>query len=572
MKLILADYISSLKEDRELDLLATNLLRELDIIPLTTPQKGRQFGVDIAAVGPDPDSDQGETLFLIAVKQGNITRSNWSTEKTGVRATLEDIKDVYLNTSIPDQFKNTPKKIIVLSNGYIEQNVNINWVNYTNANTNAGIIYEYWGIDKLVSLAEKTQFSETLFPDEVRSLLRKSLALLDLPEYDYRHFYQLLDKIFLVEAEISKKETIKKIRLINSCLAIVYNWAVGYNNCKPPVIISERVIITSWNWIQHTPFDKDVEVIQEFLAIVKNKSAIDYSYFVKIKDALLVEDGLSHTGHMDHIEYCLLTFEQIGFISIMGLSKLWFTEVGMYQKDELFELSKGQFAEAEVIADYLCKLIDNNPSSLYPKFDEHCIEINLALILLYETGRFETAVRWLGGLVNYLSLNYSLYGFFPLWITDYEKLIPLNHTKDKEEPDSSILAVVLAEWCLIFKQDAMYHNLRYIITDLIKKVNLQLWKPDKETEQLFYSQNAMYDSGESKVSIKLYKNYREYLMEMTEERELWTDEFKMSCIKNGMLFIGYMAFRHYRTYVFPSLWRRFLNSPFCFNPKIEPEI
>ncbi len=566
MKLVLSDYIASLKEDLELDTFTVNLLKELDIIPLTVPQRGRQHGVDIAAVGPDFDNPiQSETLFLIAVKRGDISRATWNTGVNAVRSTLDEIKDVYINACIPDKYKNFSKKIVLVSNGSINQNVNIDWVGYTRTNSTDRITYDFWGIDKLILLAEKSQFTESLFPKDVQSLLRKSLALLDLVEYDYRHFYALLNKLLVADDSLSKKSTIKKLRLINSCLSIVFYWAEGYNNVKPALVIGERVLLNTWNWLRKNSFSQDPDIIIEYLAILKTKSQIDFNLFLKVKDVYLIEDGLAFTGHMEHTEYCLLTYEQIGIISTIGLTKLWYAEIGMYQQDELFQNSLYQFQDAEVIADFLCHLINNNPSSLYPKFDEHSIDINLAMILLYETGRFETAAKWLGGLINYLSLNYSLYGFFPLWITDYKKLAELAGTREQCPPESSILITVLAEWCLILRQYDMYYNLRYISNDLVKGVNLQLWKPDKETEETFYIKNTMHDSGESKVSIVLHKNVREYLMEMTEERSLWTDESEMSFFKQGVPFIGYLAFRHFRTYVFPIFWRQFLNSPFCFN-------
>lgn len=573
MKLVLREYITALKEDRELDSLVSNLLRELDIIPLTTPQRGRQYGVDIAAVGIDFDNnDNTETLFLLAVKQGNINRTNWDAASTGVRTTLTEIKDVYLRTSVPERYKNLPKKIIVVSNGAIEQNANINWVSYINENSSDNIAYEYWGIDKLILLAEKAQFSETLFPQEIQSLLRKSLALLDLPEYDYRHFYQMINKILTEDTSLSRKEIIKKIRLLNSCLAIVFYWAQDYNNLKPALLISERVILNVWHWLEKKSLSTDIEIIKEYLAILKNKGEIDFYFFGKVKDAYLVEDGLAFTGHLDHIEYCLLTYEQIGIISNIGLTKLWFAEMGMSIDDEVFENAKSNFTEAEIISDYLCHLIKNNRASLYPKFDEHSIEINLALILLYQTDRHADAIRWLSEMINYISINYRMNNFFPLFITDYEKLGDISVATENKNPESSILIPVLAEWCLIFKQHDLYYSLLFIADEQIKETDLQLWFPDKTTEQFLYSDNAMHDSGQTKTSIKLYKNHREYLMEMTEERSLWQEEFEMSFMKNGLTFIGYIAFRHFRTYVFPFFWRRFLNSPFCFNSKAICEI
>ena len=153
MKLVLRDYLLSLKEDGELDAFIVRLIRELDLIPLTIPQRGRQYGVDISAVGPDFDkANHEQTLFLFVIKQGNITRANWDAVETGVRTTLNEILDVYLVNHVPIECKTYPVKIVLSTNGEIKSNVWTNWVNYTNQNSKSGISFEFWGTDKLADL------------------------------------------------------------------------------------------------------------------------------------------------------------------------------------------------------------------------------------------------------------------------------------------------------------------------------------------------------------------------------------------------------------------------------------
>jgi hypothetical protein len=132
MKSILRDYLLSLREDGELDAFVVRLIRELDLIPFSTPQRGRQHGVDVAAAGPDFENPSKQlTVFLFVIKQGNITRTNWDAAETGVRSTLNEILDIYLVTLIPDEYKHLPVKIILITNGEIKQTAWINWVNYT---------------------------------------------------------------------------------------------------------------------------------------------------------------------------------------------------------------------------------------------------------------------------------------------------------------------------------------------------------------------------------------------------------------------------------------------------------
>ncbi len=120
------EYITLLKEDGELDALISDLLIGMKITPISLPEKGRQHGVDIAAVGIDQKDKKGKD-FLFVVKQGNLTRSNWDSKVNSVRPSLNEINDVYINSILEPKYTDLPIKIVVATNGEIGQNVQINW-------------------------------------------------------------------------------------------------------------------------------------------------------------------------------------------------------------------------------------------------------------------------------------------------------------------------------------------------------------------------------------------------------------------------------------------------------------
>lgn len=70
MKIILKEYLASLKERKELDSsVLPNLLAEIGLEVLNLPMLGtRQYGVDIAAVGQVAGEDQER--FLSVLHQG----------------------------------------------------------------------------------------------------------------------------------------------------------------------------------------------------------------------------------------------------------------------------------------------------------------------------------------------------------------------------------------------------------------------------------------------------------------------------------------------------------------------
>jgi len=95
MKLIIREYLSLLKESKEIDRMLPDLLLAMGIEPFSKAQIGvRQYGVDVAAVGLD--EDDVEKLFLYIIKQGDIGRRDWDSNEQAVRQSLDEIKDVYL--------------------------------------------------------------------------------------------------------------------------------------------------------------------------------------------------------------------------------------------------------------------------------------------------------------------------------------------------------------------------------------------------------------------------------------------------------------------------------------------
>lgn len=223
MKLVIREYLTMLKESGELDVLLPDLLLNMGIEPLSKPQQGvRQDGVDIPAVGLDPDNNNTKTLFLFIIKAGNVDRSNWDNSKQGVRSSLNEIMDVYLTTHVEQRHQSLPKKIVLCFNGEIKQEAESNWIGYVKNNIKPGKVeFALWNADKLSILIERYFLDEYLFPEKSRKKLRKTLAMLDLSEYDLSHFYALLEEI-LFKSKLPKKmnasagkKRLKAIRLIH---------------------------------------------------------------------------------------------------------------------------------------------------------------------------------------------------------------------------------------------------------------------------------------------------------------------------------------------------------------------
>ena len=120
MKLLIRDYIGSLKEREDLDAILPDLLSELGFNVYSRPGRGTaSAGVDIAAVGDDEDG-QRKKVLLFSVKQGDLTRQDWNGTPQALRLSLEEILDVTLQT-IPARYKRLKVVICLCFGGDVQE-------------------------------------------------------------------------------------------------------------------------------------------------------------------------------------------------------------------------------------------------------------------------------------------------------------------------------------------------------------------------------------------------------------------------------------------------------------------
>ncbi|WP_422005391.1 hypothetical protein [Roseivirga pacifica] len=529
----------------------------MKIPPLVRPEKGRQDGVDIAAVGVDPE-DNVKKVFLFVVKQGDISRATWDDGQNSVRASLNEVFDVYLNTRIQTKHKNLPIKIVVSTNGYLSQNVQVPWVQYTNQQSKENLEIDFWGIDKLTTLCEEYFFAESLFPAEHAKLLHKTLAFIELNDYGLNHFEELIN--LTLEKKESKRGSVKQVKLLNLCLHMIWVWGKDLNNLKPVFNASEILLIKTWHWLETRDFLNHKKTATAYHEIRQTHADIGFDYFAKLQPYCGVKHSLNKRTY-NYFDYSLVVWEQIGIISNIGLSMFYEAEVRAYVSKKNSPLVSANLQNSSVIAESLFQLIDNNPPSLNPNYDEHSIEINLGLLLLYKTGHHDLARNWLKKLISMTANAYGLYRDFPLFYTNEEKLIESHFNKEKIEVSSSILYTVLSEWCVILDSEEDYETLKSIIKTSFPDLDLQMWYPEQETYELLFKGDASRQSGTVQHSIQLPDSFSEYKNVLLKEIELYSSERNFTFYNSGFYYLAYLMSRHYRTYLFPHLRRKYLEIP-----------
>lgn len=564
MKLVIREYLSMLKESRELDTLLPDLLLSMGITPLSKAQVGvRQYGVDVAGVGPDLDDNSIDKLFLFTIKQGDFSRKIWDDgSPQAIRPSLNEIIDVYIPGHIDEEHKKLPKKVVVCCGGDLKQDIENNWRGYKNNHTKSGDLeFDLWDGNKLTLLIENFLLDEYLFPQLVQKHLRKTIALVDQNENEPRYFYQLIEEIlFQGNLPKEKKKNAERKRqkalcLLDLSLNIVFYWCQEADNLKPALLCAERAVLRNWDWMrQNELFDCKV-TNEKFTQLFFTYLKVTGAYANKLRSHCIVRDGLFGYG-ADELEYPLRTFEVIGILGVLGMV---FWNLSTITRDE--QLCKRYEEQMQAVAQMLAALIENNPPAFAPRYDGHVIDIALGLFTLIAAGYINQAARWVKELSHHIIFAYQIGKYFPIASDNYNDLIALEVglAPPKEKlMELSTLLPMLAGWYAVLNLADDYKAFQEAMTRTFNKISLQLWFPDENTDNHLYSTNAGYASGFTFHPFRLPESFDDLKNYIIRLREEYKDFDNISCVTRGWFVIGLIASRHFRTPIIPAYWQNYL--------------
>ena len=152
MKLIIKQYLDSLKERGELDAILPDLLSQMGLNVISRPRIGTsQHGVDVAAVGCLDGGE--EKVYLFSVKSGDLTRSSWDGIATqSLRPSLNEIQDAYIPNRLPPEHRNKQIVICLCFGGEIQEQARSLVTGYIKDNTKDNLEFQEWNGDKLADL------------------------------------------------------------------------------------------------------------------------------------------------------------------------------------------------------------------------------------------------------------------------------------------------------------------------------------------------------------------------------------------------------------------------------------
>lgn len=548
MKLIIKQYLASLKERDELDVILPDLLSQLGLNVFSRPKRGtRQYGVDVAAVGSL--DGKVEKVYLFSIKSGDLKRDSWNGETSqALRPSLDEIQDVYIPFHLPKEHANRTIVICLCFGGDIQEEVRLQVEGYITQKTSDKIAFEEWNGDKLAELILTSFLHENLLPD-LHSQLRKSLALLDEPDASYQHFSKLI-KTLSSNCQ-DDKDIVKRLRQINICLWILFSWARDIGNIEAAYLAGELSMLHAWQLAKSFVSKKTktaLEVQDTFNSILDVYLRISLEYARKIIPYVSKRYAISNAIHSQFgLDVNLKLFDILGRLSTLGICMALRVET----TDDKYQKLISSHSEATK------QFIFNNPELLLPVKDSQVTDISITILFFLISGDIEFVKKWLSEIVQRADFSYLTRNHYPCNISKYSQLVEHvlmpNKSDDyfQEVTQGSILFPTIALWAALLEDGELYQQIRMLKENHLKHSNFQLCFPDESSEKHFYLNDDIHGTALCEVWIE--RSMDEFLKQIQEECQ-YSHFDKLSAIESGFAPLIIMACRHYRLPLPPNLF------------------
>ena len=553
MKLLLSDYVGSLKERGELDAILPDLLSALGFNVISRPAIGVvQNGVDVAAVGADDDGIR--KLFLFSVKAGDLTRSDWDTGVQALRPSLTEILDIYIPNRIPPQYRALKVVVCVVVGGSVQQAAQPALNAYFKKYGNRKVSFQEWNGDRIAELLLLGLLQEKFLPRPLQSSFQKAVAMVDQPDVSYEHFARLLSA--LQARAIKDKDRVLVARQINICLWVLFVWARDIDNLDAPYRASELALLHVWELLK--PFlGKRGAQAKAMSGAVQQVVRLH----VTVAGLFLERKILPYVGRQHALSFAvnsaepadvnLKMFEVLGRLALTGHWMLW---LGRYGGQEL---NAEQIDGLRKHVAHGFSLIENNPSLFLPLVDEQAIELALFLTLAGQVGHADAGIRrWLGEMVRRLKMTVIGHGRYPAALTDYSDILahPRERTEEyqREVTSGSVLIPMLLAFVAGFGDERSVETIEGLIAGPLAHCTLQLWTPDEKSEKHLYLNDDSH--GAELTDLPTTRSGMD-LIKVLAEVDLHSRGFgDLSAVQFGYFPLVLTACRHYRLPIPPQFW------------------
>lgn len=557
--IIVQEYLGSLKEDKELDFLFPRLLSVMGyrIVQTALESKGKlQYGKDIIAIGKDKDGIMFRWYFeLKGYKDKDINDVNFF-QPDGILDSIIAAKYAdFSDSSIPD-FNKLPIKIVTVHNGVLDPNTRLTFEGFITREFNTKELqYERWDIYHLTDLFSEFLFGEYLLSDsESNRLLKRTLAFLDAPDYDYNDLSKLIDLQIVKFNSKNRRALIKFFATLNLLSSIIYHYSKENNNLNSAKKCSDLILLKTWTWVLHNKLERKKKITDEFRKLISTQYLILNEYFAKTFPVASIENGLyAENGHIfEVIGYPLRCFEYSNDL-------IYFHILCQYLPD-FTNISNNLSKVRQQQKDELINLIENNSGFYRPIIDNNSIAIlNIVLFFADKTDMrqkdFEFIVFYVSKIVEGLVLTKLKKNRLPEGYNRIEYVSEFIATGEKpyEYVDqSSILIAVLLELVAIFNLKTNYEIMKRHLT---KNLSLQIAHPnfsEYNVEELLFEKH-MEDEYYVVTDFDLPDDFDEF------KKSVFSKEINTYCYRTdeaGFPFLRILAHNFYKNEIFPAEWRK----------------
>jgi hypothetical protein len=576
MKLVIREYLASLKERDELDAVLPDLLTELGFIVYSRPARGtRQYGVDVAAVGPGQDGIRRVHLF--SVKSGDLDRNEWNTASPqSLRPSLDEILDHYICSRIPPEYALLPIAICLTFGGAIDEQVRAEVTGYMSRNTTARISFEEWNGDRLAQVILDGILREELLPTSQRSHLRKSVAMVEEPDVALDHFQKLL-RALADQPGATPPARLSQARLINICLWIMFVWAREADNVEAPYRASELALLEVWQLLK-ADIARASRAGEAASFVINELAELHFT----IWDALF-EDKILPAAETRHaissaveshasLDVNLKLFDLVGRLALRGLWLVWQLSPPqgptVLTSDYLNTLpavtsatTKTTITKIDTLIEKMMAIVSNNRALLSPIGDWQAIDIGLAFTLLAcRPGAHGAIEQWAEELAGHSIFAYKTHGRYPITSRSYWDLV--DHPSERSDDyrlastEGSILYPMLALWAAARHEQQLFDELASFREDSLSHCTFQTWLPDEDSEEHLYLDREHH--GAALAGIPITAGTQDTLDFILAEAKANKHYDQLSAVKLGHWPIVLTACRAHRLPVPPQVWRELL--------------
>lgn len=561
MKLLIRDFVANLRERKELDAIVPDILSALGLTVLTRPSIGpRQYGVDLAAVGQLDDDPP--TLYLFTLKQGDLDRAHWDNGPQSVRASLNEILDVYIRSNIPAEFANFPLKIVLCFGGELREAVLQNWSGYVAEHTSDKLSFTTWNGEKIANLILVGVLGPELLPEEAKRSFQKAVALTDEPDVSFHHFCRVVDRLRQVALDDPRRGP-QIVRTLSIALWVLYVWARENDNIEAAYLSSERSLLTLWDLLKGSGSDEgqpDPTTGLAFGQVINLNNAIFADFFErKVAAHVAVKNALAMAiRSYSPVDVNLAMFSLVGRLALMIIWKAW--ALNRAEMDEASEedLVAGR-REVYGLAEQLKSIVLNNQVLFLPVCDEQVTDMGLVLVALISAGDHSQFIRsWLSEMTKRLWFTAARRYRFPTSHHEYRRILGNQTEKNSEETfkvatkGSSIIPVVAA-WIAAFDDIEAASRLSEIARERLSHCTMQAWLIGPDSEEHLYLNTG--NHGVSLTDLPITGDGRELLQILQRAAvDTLSDLDGLTAVKWGFWPIVLQACRHWRLPVPIQFW------------------